>query len=432
MTESSTAHKTCYDEVAELKVIFNKLSGAKRKNLMNTVKSIFISMLLVPVLVFAQNQTPLPSAGLTPESPFYFLDKFGEVLRTFFTFNPDGKAHLQITFAAERIAEIKVILETKGIEAPGLEVAHGRLQAHLASVATILDSEKAKGKDVSKLASELDDEFEGPKSALKETFKTQKRALENQEDGLKAKIRDARRAGDTAQVEVLVKQLAEAKVQKELLEQRGDDQEEALEKEEERIKEEMEAKTKAEKKIRKAEREKQEVLDEALKERVTIPAEAFNAFDDHIAEAKSAFEAGKFEEAKHHAEEAKESLEKVDDAIDDLEKAKEELKEERKEHGENERNAAEKHDEKVSKDANKEAELLEKEQKKAEEKVRKAEEQLREAGLKMEEVQTPEQEEIRKNKDEKKRSEESSAAHKHQVITVFMRSGRFDDSVVDV
>ena len=71
---------------------------------MNIIKPIAISLLLVPFLAFAQSpQATLPSAGLTPESNFYFLDKFGEAFREFFTFNPDGKAHLQITFAAERI-----------------------------------------------------------------------------------------------------------------------------------------------------------------------------------------------------------------------------------------------------------------------------------------------------------------------------------------
>ncbi|MEK9183862.1 MAG: DUF5667 domain-containing protein, partial [Patescibacteria group bacterium] len=70
------------------------------------IKTTVISLLLVPFLVFAQNGTTLPNAGLTPESPFYFLDKLGEALREFFTFNPEGKARLQIAFAAERVAEI--------------------------------------------------------------------------------------------------------------------------------------------------------------------------------------------------------------------------------------------------------------------------------------------------------------------------------------
>ena len=86
------------------------------------MKNILISnaFVLVALFVFASStafaqspQVTLPSAGLTPESSFYFLDKFGEALRSFFTFNPEGKALLEITFASERVAEIKVILETK-------------------------------------------------------------------------------------------------------------------------------------------------------------------------------------------------------------------------------------------------------------------------------------------------------------------------------
>src|SRR3990167_9395945 len=148
--------------------------------------------------VFAQNQAVLPNAGLTPESNFYFLDKFGEALREFFTFNPEGKAHLQITFASERIAEIKVILETKGVEAKGLEIAQSRLQANLARAAGIVEDEKSKGKDVSRLAKELDDELEKPKSALADSFKAEKRVLEAKENELKTQLKVAHRAGDTA------------------------------------------------------------------------------------------------------------------------------------------------------------------------------------------------------------------------------------------
>src|SRR3989344_1991279 len=212
--------------------------------------------------VFAQNQAVLPNAGLTPESNFYFLDKFGEALREFFTFNPEGKAHLQITFASERVAEIKVILETKGVETKGLEVAQSRLQAHLANASTIVLDQKAEGKDVSQLAKELDDEFDVPKIALEQTFKAEKRALETQEKELKGKILEARRAGDTTQVESLIQQLGQIKAQKELLELKEEEAGEALEQEEERFEEEMEAKEEAEKAIREAEEEQEETVKE--------------------------------------------------------------------------------------------------------------------------------------------------------------------------
>ena len=184
---------------------------------MKILKSIFISLLFIPFFVFAQNQTVLPSAGLTPESPFYFIDTLGETLREFFTFNPESKARLQITFAAERVAEIKIILETKGVEAKGLEIAQSRLRAHLGNVAEIVITQKNKGKDVSKLAKELDDGFEKPKLALAQSFKAEKRALEAKENELKTKLKAAHRAGDTTQAEAIAQELGQVKAKKELL-----------------------------------------------------------------------------------------------------------------------------------------------------------------------------------------------------------------------
>jgi chromosome segregation ATPase len=341
------------------------------------MKKIFISSVFALVslfvfggnTVFAQNQVVQPNAGLTPESNFYFLDKFGEALREFFTFNPEGKAHLQITFASERIAEIRVILETKGVEAKGLEVAQSRLQAHLANAATIVVDQKVEGEDVSRLAKELDDEFDAPKTVLEQAFKAEKRALEAQGKELKGKILEARRAGDTAQVESLVQQLGQVKAQKELLELKEEESEEALEQEVERLEEEMEAKEEAEKTIRETEKEKQEVLDEAAEENVAVPAEAFGEFDSLLAQAKAALTASNFQEAMRLAKQAEKNLDSVEEVIEDLEDAKEK-----------EREAKEEQEETMKEEAKKEVERLEEEQEKAEEGVSKSEEKLREAG----------------------------------------------------
>ena len=301
-------------------------------------KSFIIALAAVGLFIFsggaafAQNQTALPSAGLTPESPFYFLDKLGETLREFFTFNPEGKARLQITFAAERVAEIKVILETKGVEAKGLEIAQSRLQANLAKAAAIVTGQKSKGKDVSALAKELDDEFEGPKTALEQSFKEQERILEAQKKDLKAKIREARLAGDAAQVEALLGQLGEVKAQKELLELKEDEREEELEQEEEKFETEMDDKAKAEKAIKEAEEEKQEALDEFAKEGTTVPGEAFEKFDRMLVQAKELFEKGNYQGAKQLAKQAEKSLEKLEEAMDNpekLEEKREELNEEK-------------------------------------------------------------------------------------------------------
>lgn len=351
-----------------------------KKTFISSVFALVTMFTLGSGTVFAQNQAVLPDAGLTPESPFYFLDKFGEALRTFFTFNPEGKARLQITFAAERISEIKVILETKGVEAKGLEVAQSRLQAHLANAATIVTDQKSEGKDVTALAKELNDEFEGPKTALEEAFKAEKRALEAQEDELKAKIREAQRAGDAVQVEALVKQLGEVKAQKTLLELKEEEQEEALEREEERLEEEMKAKEKAEKAIRDAEEEKQDVLDEAAEDEITVPSETFGKFEELLTQARSAFSTGNYQEAERLAEQAEKSLDAVEGAIEDLEDAKEKAEELKEEQEEKEREAKEEQEETVKEEAEKESERLEKELEKAEEATQKAEKQLRDSG----------------------------------------------------
>lgn len=347
---------------------------------MNIIKSFFVSLLFIPVMVFAQAQGALPGAGLTPESSFYFLDRLGETLREFFTFSSEGKARLQITFAAERVAEIKVILETKGVEAKGLEIAESRLRAHLAKAAGIVENEKSKGKDVSKLAKELDDEFEAPKSAFEQAFKEQKRALEILKKDIKNQLHEARLFGNTDQVEALEKQLSEVKAQKELLEFKEDEQEEALEKEEERIEEEMEIKEEAEKAIKEAEEEKQEVINEAAEEGVNIPADTFTKFDKLLVQAKELFEKENYVGAKQLAKQAEKSLDKIDEAIEELDEAREDEEELNEEKEEKEREAKEEEEKETREEAKKEAKRLEEERKKAAEEIRKAEEELRKAG----------------------------------------------------
>ena len=336
---------------------------------MKTTKSLLISLLFIPVLAFAHEPVALPNAGLTPESAFYFVDKIGEALREFFTFNPEGKAHLQIDFAAERIAEIKIILETKGVNAKGLGVAQSRLQANIAKAAGIVEGEKSKGKDVSELAKNISEDFDANKEALKQAFKDGERSLEAKEDELKAKIREARRAGDTAQVEALLKELGEIKAQKELLELKEEEQEEALEQEEEKIEREMDKKEDAEKAIKEAEEERQEVLDKAAEDGVSVPAEAFEKFDRLLAQAKELFSKENYVGAKQLAKQAEDALEKVEDAIEDLEEAKEEEEE-----------LKEEQEERMKEADGEEAERLEEKREKAEEAARKAEEKLRDAG----------------------------------------------------
>ncbi len=159
--------------------------------------------------VFAQNpQITLPSAGLTPDSPFYFLDRLGENLREFFTFNPEAKVKLQIEFAGERIAEIKVMVDKKEPETKGIEKAKLLLIANVASAAEIVSKEKASGKDVTALAKDIDDQFGAREKLLAQTFLDAREKLIAEHKEIKEKLlKDAVAAGDTVKIAALTEQL---------------------------------------------------------------------------------------------------------------------------------------------------------------------------------------------------------------------------------
>lgn len=294
---------------------------------MNKLKIALVSLLFLSLLVFDAHANgevaQLPIAGITPESPFYFLDIFVESLREFFTFNKESKARLQITFAAERIAEIKVILETKGADAKGIEVAQARLQSNLAKAAEIVSEEKVKGRDVSNLAKNLKDEFSISKSVLTQSIKEQKKELKSREEELKKQMRTARRAGDDAQLEALAQEFGQVKTELELLELKEEDIDKIVEEKEDRLEEEMEDQQKAKEAIKEAIKEREEIINEAAEEGIELPGDAFAKVDSLIEQAKSVFDAGNYDEARLLAKQAENAIEQVDDVIDELEKQKE-------------------------------------------------------------------------------------------------------------
>ena len=215
------------------------------------MKKTFIVAIFALVSLFAftggtalaqKEQVTLPSPGLTPESSFYFLDRFGETLRQFFTLKPEAKARLQIEFAGERIAEIKLMVEEKGPGTKGIIIAQSLLLTNVAHAAEIVQEEKADGKDVTQFAKNLDDEFDAREKLLEQTFKEAKQKLQDQKREIKSKLlAEARKAGDTAQVALLEKQLQDIEAQKDALNQKKDALKKDLENEQKKLESELNA-----------------------------------------------------------------------------------------------------------------------------------------------------------------------------------------------
>ena len=76
---------------------------------MNKIRISLISIFLVISLLsggtaYAQEEE-LPDPGITPDSPFYFLDTLGKKLGLMFAFGDEAKAKKALEYAEERLAE---------------------------------------------------------------------------------------------------------------------------------------------------------------------------------------------------------------------------------------------------------------------------------------------------------------------------------------
>jgi len=71
--------------------------------------SLIITSLLLSGTAYAQEEEELPDPGITPDSPFYFLDNWGKQIGLLFAFGPEAKARKALEYAEERLAEAQAM-----------------------------------------------------------------------------------------------------------------------------------------------------------------------------------------------------------------------------------------------------------------------------------------------------------------------------------
>lgn len=102
-------------------------------------------------VAFAQPKDLGVLAGLTPQSPFYFFDSFGEWLNLKFTFNPLKKAEKKLGYASERLAELKTLENAGDIEESDANELLGDYKDLISEVDSDVEDLKAEGVDVIKI-----------------------------------------------------------------------------------------------------------------------------------------------------------------------------------------------------------------------------------------------------------------------------------------
>jgi hypothetical protein len=76
---------------------------------MPSKKIILILLLLIIPIAAAQEEDP-SREGITPDSPFYGLDKAFERITLILTFSPASKAEKKLKIASERLAELRAMI----------------------------------------------------------------------------------------------------------------------------------------------------------------------------------------------------------------------------------------------------------------------------------------------------------------------------------
>jgi len=114
------------------------------------MRKITLTLALLFSVGFAGNvlaqEIELPDAGLTPDSPFYFLERISEGIGTFFTFGDLNKATRYAALAAKRVAEAEAVVE-KG-KPEYAQKALARYEAQLNKALAKVESAKNKGEAV--------------------------------------------------------------------------------------------------------------------------------------------------------------------------------------------------------------------------------------------------------------------------------------------
>jgi hypothetical protein len=68
-----------------------------------------VILFTIPVTVYGDDEETLPDPGVTPDSPFYFADRWMQQISLAFSFGEEAKVHKALRYAAERLAEMNAM-----------------------------------------------------------------------------------------------------------------------------------------------------------------------------------------------------------------------------------------------------------------------------------------------------------------------------------
>lgn len=302
-------------------------------------KIIFTSAFLVSLPFFAvaeqytetQSSVPVPvvtlkDPGFVPGGFLYFFDRLGEGFHFFYTFKPEAKARLALSYAEERAAEVNALLGDKSVDSREVLRAEEGFAQSLDRASRIVLSLKEQGVDVSSFARDIDTKFEASRAALKLAFHNYQEHLKTEDETLRQELKSLGSTGEEARVREIEERLNAHADEALKVTDREDLLDQGYAEEKHRLESSMGESQSAESHITNAKRARVQFLVEINARKLassTEVVETLRDFDALMVNATRAFTDGDYENAKEFAQEAKNVLNDGRDTIDaqDIEKA---------------------------------------------------------------------------------------------------------------
>ena len=98
---------------------------------------------------YAQGDMGLPDPGITPDSPFYFADKWAKQLSLMFTFREEAKVEKALRYAEERLAEMNAMVVKN--KTRDTTQAANEYNNYLAIATQYMERARKKGADTSEM-----------------------------------------------------------------------------------------------------------------------------------------------------------------------------------------------------------------------------------------------------------------------------------------
>ena len=245
---------------------------------------------------------PVPTAGLTPLSPLYFLNQWSEAVQRFFTFGQEARVKLELVLAAERIAELRTVLENKGFSDPNVQTLEQNIHTSIKYATGVLDTKKSAGEDVSSLAKIVNNGVKENNEFLKETLKLHSESLFQEMDSLLSDLKEAERMSDNAKIAEITKEINSLQQVKNELDKNEKENEKELEKAHKDARDAMDAQEGADDIISETVGDVEEMLTEAKKEGITLDADAVASAEALIEAIRTAYASGQYDVAKKKSE----------------------------------------------------------------------------------------------------------------------------------